>query len=132
MKGIKYINEDIIYISFKKHYCPNCKNKLKTVKVSKKIDSNSPEAKNYSFDVGSLGDRFVVSGEVEFVQKEFDCPNCHKHFTVKELKKAEGIDVDSSSISGETNKVNHTKNLIIFFIVGIVILLIIHFAPRLF
>ena len=116
MPGKKYINEDIVYVSFKKHYCPSCKTKLKTVKVSKTVDYNSPEAKDYNFEVGTAGDDFAVTGKVEFVRKEFECSNCHEHFSVKELKKSEGIDVGSVSTSDTTRKRSNIWNIILFFI----------------
>ena len=132
MPGKKYINEDIAYVSFKKHYCPSCKTKLKTVKVSKIVDYNSPEAKDYDFEVGTAGDDFVVTGKVEFVRKEFECPNCHAHFSVKELKKSEGIDVGSESTHNDTGKRNHIWNIILFCVISTAILLIIHFVKSLF
>lgn len=86
--GTKYSNPDLIYITFKKHPCPNCKTKLKTVKVSKVINYHSPEAKDYSF---AIGNGIVVKGNVKFIWKEFECPNCKSHYTVNELKKIEGV-----------------------------------------
>ena len=132
MQGKKYINEDIVYVSFKKHYCPSCKTKLKTVKVSKIVDYNSPEAKDYNFEVRTAGNNLVVTGKVEFVRKEFECPNCHEHFSVKELKKSEGIDVGSVSTSDTTRKRSNIWNIILFCVISTAILLIIHFVKSLF
>ncbi len=33
--GIKYQNEDFVYVCLKKHDCPHCKTKVKTVMVKK-------------------------------------------------------------------------------------------------
>lgn len=72
--GKKYINNAIFYTVFKKHYCPVCGTKLTRIKTSKRVNSTSPEAKNYDF---TLGDSFMV-GDVEFIWKEFYCPTCKK------------------------------------------------------
>lgn len=91
--GIKYINNAMFYTLFKKHYCPNCKNKLKLVKKSKTVNSNSPEAKNYDFN---LGDGFM-EGNVKFVWKEFECAMCQKEFTVNEIRSTERVTRGRSS-----------------------------------
>ena len=83
--GTKYINNAIFYTLLKKHYCPNCKNRLRLVKKSKIVNSNSPEAKNYDFN---LGDGFMY-GNVKFVWKEFRCPTCQKEFTIEDVKRIE-------------------------------------------
>ena len=54
--GKKYINNAIFYTVFKKHYCPVCGTKLTRIKTSKRVNSTSPEAKNYDF---TLGDSFM-------------------------------------------------------------------------
>lgn len=83
--GTKYINSAIFYTLFKKHYCPNCGKRLRLVKKSKIVNSNSPEAKNYDFN---LGDSFM-EGNVKFVWKEFQCPICQKEFTVEDIRHIE-------------------------------------------
>ena len=123
-RGIKYFNKDVVYVSFRKHLCPNCCNKLKTVKVSKIVNFNSPEADNYDFHFGSGKHVIVVNDDVEFVWKEFECPNCRKHFTVDELKRIEGIEVCEGN-SNNQSKRNTVKDLIIFFLIGILIAVII-------
>ncbi len=85
MGGRKYLNNDIFYTVFKKHFCTECKTKLSCIKVSKIVNSNSPEAKNYDF---TMGDSFMV-GDVEFIWKEFYCPQCNKQFSISEIKHIE-------------------------------------------
>ncbi len=85
-KGKKYLNDDICYTVFKKHYCPQCGEKLKCIKASKVVNSSSPEAKNYDFGMGA--DSFMV-GDVEFIWKEFYCEKCKKQISVSEMKQIE-------------------------------------------
>lgn len=118
MSGKKYLNPDIVYISWTKHYCPNCKNKLKTVKVSKIVNRNSPEAKDYDFSSD-----IVLTGDVEFIWKEFECPQCHKHYSVNELKKTEGIEITSPDNPHiKTHKKQSIWDFIIFCLIAVVIL----------
>ncbi len=88
--GVKYQNQDVIYISFKKHYCPHCKTKLKTVVVEKVVERNSPEAKDFDFHFSACGTHFKVD-RATFKWKEFECPSCGAHFTVKEMQQIEGV-----------------------------------------
>ena len=83
--GTKYINNAIFYTLFKKHYCPNCNKRLRLVKKSKIVNSNSPEAKDYDF---SVGDTFFV-GDVEFRTRYFHCANCQLDISFREMKKYE-------------------------------------------
>lgn len=83
--GRVYMDEDVIYTKFKKHYCPGCETRLQLIKVSKVVNSKSPEARNYNF---SCGDGFLV-GNVKFIWKEFYCPVCDRQFSVKKLKRIE-------------------------------------------
>ncbi len=50
MNGYSFKCEHFFYTFLKKHYCPNCGNKLLRKKVSVVINSESPEAKNYDFN----------------------------------------------------------------------------------
>lgn len=70
------------FFFMKKHYCPQCKVKMQVVKLSKIINSNSPEAKNYDF---SNGDTFLT-GDVEFITKALKCPECNRVMTYKDMK----------------------------------------------
>lgn len=83
--GKKYYNNDVLYTKFKKHYCFECGAVLTCVKTSKVVNSKSDEAKNYDF---SLGDGFM-SGDVEFIGKEFYCPICEKRISIDEMKRIE-------------------------------------------
>ncbi len=85
MKNKKFIGDSLFYTYFKKHYCPHCQKKLKIKKVSKVVNSKSPEAEEYDF---SLGDTFLV-GNVEFYYHTFYCPTCNTQYSVKQMKKLE-------------------------------------------
>ncbi len=119
LHGRQYFNNDIKYVSMTKHKCPHCANILKTVKVSKVVNSNSPEAKDFDFDFSDI----TIKGDVKFIWKEFECPDCRAHFTVDELKKIEGVYIESPKVDKKQNIINY----IIFSIIGILILLIISF-----
>lgn len=82
MTGKKYIESNVFYTVFKKHYCPMCGTKLTRKKTSKVVNSKSPEAKNYDF---SLGDTFLNS-DIEFIWKEFYCPICKRTISIDEMK----------------------------------------------
>lgn len=83
--GRKYENNDIIYTVFKKHNCPECGSKLSRKKASKIVNSQSPESKDYDL---SLGDSFM-SGDLEFIWKEFYCPVCKKRIPIDEIRRME-------------------------------------------
>lgn len=56
-KSVKYLYDaNPIYVHFKKHYCPQCSERLELRYISTVANSNSPEAKNYDF---SDGDTFL-------------------------------------------------------------------------
>ena len=80
--GRKYLNDDVFFTVFKKHFCPTCKVRLERIKVSKIVNSQSPEAKNDDF---TSAEGFYV-GDVKFIWKEFMCPSCGEHFTVNQVK----------------------------------------------
>ena len=82
MNGYGFKCEHLFYTFFKKHYCPNCGNKLSKKKASAVINSESPEAKNYDFEVADI----TVKGGMKFTYIEFFCNQCHKYYTVKEAK----------------------------------------------
>ena len=133
IRGKKYFNKDVVYTSLTKHFCPNCNGKLKTIKMSKIVNFKSPEAEKFDFRFGSGDHVMVVNGDVKFIWKEFECPNCRKHFTVEELKKIEGIEVDESSVDEKTMNVrNKSKDVIIFCLLGIVFIIIIWLVQNIF
>ena len=82
ISGKKFICNDVVGTYFKKHKCPKCKEKLERKLVSKIINTESEEAKNYSFHIH----RNTISGDVEISWYEFECPICKKSFTVEELE----------------------------------------------
>ena len=80
--GKSFICNDVVGTFFKQHKCVDCKVKLKRKKVSKIINSESEEAKNYSFRVL----HHSLKGNVKFSWYEFECPICKKSFTVEQLE----------------------------------------------
>lgn len=93
--GIRYVRQDVSYIS-KKHYCPICNTLLDVVKVSKVINSNSEEAK----ELPSILPKTVIGrgvkfrnynavGNIKWIWKQFECPNCKHNFTVDQMKQIE-------------------------------------------
>ena len=85
MVGKAFICNDVAGTFFKKHDCIDCKVRLIRKKVSKIVNSESEEAKNYSFRVH----RNTLKGDVKFSWYEFECPNCKRCFTVAELDELE-------------------------------------------
>lgn len=82
MNGYSFKCDNPFYVFFKKHYCPECGNKLFRKKVSKIINSQSPSAKRYDFEVADMS----IKGDMNFVHIEFYCSQCKKYYTVKEAK----------------------------------------------
>ncbi len=82
ISGTKHIVSNPFFF-LKKHYCQKCNAKLNVVKDSKIVNSNSPEAQNYDF---SLGDTYLV-GDVKFVFKVLECPDCKTRFSKNDFKK---------------------------------------------
>lgn len=82
---IQRIYKKPFYVNFKKHFCTDCGIKLKKVVLSKIVNSNSPEAKNYDFHTF---DNYMV-GNVKFIWTAFQCPNCNRQFTIEEMKDIE-------------------------------------------
>ena len=82
MNGKQFICNDVVGTFFKKHKCADCKVKLKRKIVSKIINTNSEEAKNYSFHIH----RNTIKGDVKISWYEFECPTCKKSFTLERLE----------------------------------------------
>lgn len=56
--AIKYIYDaSPFYVHWKKHFCPKCGGKLELRYMSKIVNSDSPEAKDYDC---SVGDTFLL------------------------------------------------------------------------
>ncbi len=79
----RYFNNNIFFTLFQKHFCPFCGRKLTRIRVSKIVNSRSPETEN--FDFSSVEGYYT--GDVEFIWKEFFCEICEKRFTVDDLKR---------------------------------------------
>lgn len=87
-KAIKYIYDaNPFYVHWKRHFCPQCGNKLELRYASKIVNSISPEAKDYDF---SMGDTFFV-GDVEFRTRYFRCTNCQLNISFQEMKEDESM-----------------------------------------
>ena len=82
MNGYSFKCEHFFYTFLKKHHCPNCGNKLLRKNVSTVINSESPEAKDYDFEVADI----TVKGDMKFTHIELYCNQCNKYYTIKEAK----------------------------------------------
>ena len=83
--GVKREWSRPFWVRFKKHYCPTCMNLLTTTKVSKIVNSNSEEAKDYDF---SSGDTYMI-GNIKFIWTEFLCATCGKTYSLQEIRENE-------------------------------------------
>lgn len=72
-------------MNFKKHYCIDCAEQVRKIKVSRIVNSNSPEAKDFDFHTV---DNYMI-GDVKFIWVEFQCPKCKRQFTIDEMKQIE-------------------------------------------
>jgi len=78
----KRIWNDPFYVN-KKHFCPACRERLHKIEVSRIVNSNSPEAKDFNF---YSGESFMI-GAVKFIWTEFKCFNCGEQITIEEMKR---------------------------------------------
>ena len=83
--GVKREWSRPFWVRFKKHYCPTCMNLLTTTKVSKIVNSNSEEAKDYDF---SSGDTYMI-GNIKFIWTAFLCAACDKTYSLQEIRENE-------------------------------------------
>ncbi len=83
---VQRIFKNPIYINFKKHYCPRCNMFLEKIKVSKIVNSDSPEAKEFNFY--TVDNNYMI-GNVKFIWTEFRCPMCGEQFSIDEMKRIE-------------------------------------------
>ena len=82
---VQRIFKNPFYVNCKKHYCIDCGEQMTKIKVSKIVNSNSPEAKNFDFHTV---DNYMI-GDVKFIWIEFQCPKCKRQFTIEEMKRIE-------------------------------------------
>ena len=87
--GYQRIRNDIRYFR-KVHFCPDCGSQLNKAEVSRVVNAGSPEARDFDF---TMSPGIAMVGDVQFTWDEFECPECHRHFSVNEIKKSEGIHV---------------------------------------
>ena len=83
ISGTKHIKDDVLYTVFKKHYCPDCKSRLKRTKTTLVVNAKSEEAKKFDIDPYTIGD-------VKVHVVDFHCPVCGKEISIDEMKKIEG------------------------------------------
>ena len=93
--GIRYVRQDVNYI-LKKHYCPVCNNLLNVVKASKVINSDLGEDKDLPpilpktvIGRGVKFREYNTAGNIKWIWKHFECPNCKHRFTVDQMKQIE-------------------------------------------
>ena len=112
--SVHYTCKDVGYIKWTKHYCPDCSAGLKTVKVSE-VRKN-PEKSKYT--MVQIGRTYMMAKEVRYVWDEFECPVCHRHLTVEEMKAAEGI--VQEPIDEEQQKRNKRRSKILWWILIVI------------
>ena len=74
------------FVNFKKHYCPVCSGELTKVKVSRVVNSDSEEAKD--FDFSSSGEGYMI-GNVKFIWIEFTCAKCSRNYSIDDIYRFE-------------------------------------------
>lgn len=74
-----------IFVFLKKHQCPRCHALLKRITVSKKVNSNSLEARHFDFQAADV----PLGGDVQFIWDEFECVKCGKHISVEDMVRIE-------------------------------------------
>ncbi len=83
--NVRRIYNNLFYLNFKKHYCPDCSSLLKKTSVSKIVNSKSDESTAFDFE---FSDGYMI-GNVKFIWTELQCTNCKKRITVEEMKRFE-------------------------------------------
>ena len=81
-RGLSFRCEDPFFVYCKRHFCPGCGQRLTRRTVSETVQSDSPAARNYDFELADT----TVRGEVKFMHVEFFCSACQRQYTVRELK----------------------------------------------
>ena len=83
MNGYSFKCEHFFYTFLKKHYCPVCNAELSKKKISRIVNSESTESKNYDFEIADM----FVKGDMKFTHIELYCNQCNKYYTIKEAKR---------------------------------------------
>lgn len=115
--------EGMLYLK-KPHFCPKCKDKLDVVTISRVVDSNSSEAKQYDFSI-SKTDGTYMAGNIEFSWQELKCPSCNRQFTIAEMQRIEYESLDHQQQEKENAKQNLYVKLFGFFLATVIIALVI-------
>ena len=110
-----------LYARRKKHYCPKCEGELFLKEVSKVVNSNSSEAKDFDF---SNGDTFMI-GDVKFTWDEFKCSECNFQISINDLALYERKKKykEKGEKYHETDKINKNWSMVIFFLCGFPLLI---------
>ena len=72
-----------VYYWFIRHndvFCLSCTKKMKIIKCTKVVNSNSPEAKDYNFYIAEG----FLSGNIKFSWFELECPQCGRRITAEQ------------------------------------------------
>lgn len=83
--GIQRIRSIPFWVRFRKHFCPNCQNLLKTTRISRIVNSNSEEAKDYDFSSGET----YMTGNIKFIWTAFLCSACGKTYSLEDIRNNE-------------------------------------------
>ena len=83
--GVSQTSERPFFVHCKKHYCPDCKEQLGTMKAWDIVHSGSEESKKYDF---SCGDTYLC-GNIKFIWTVFVCAKCEKTYSVGEIYQLE-------------------------------------------
>ena len=79
---VKRIWSRPLFVKWGKHFCPVCGEDLQKIKISKIVNSQSEEAKDYDFS--SAGNGYMI-GNVKFIWTEFACAHCNRNYSVNEI-----------------------------------------------
>lgn len=84
---VKRIWSRPVFMKWGRHACPACGGELKKIKVSRIVNSRSPEAKDFDFSSAG-GDGYMI-GNVKFIWTELACAACGRSYSVNEIYRAE-------------------------------------------
>ena len=84
---IKRICSRPLFMIWGKHFCSDCGETLRKVKISKIVNSQSEEARDYDFS--SPGGYGYLIGNVKFIWTELSCDRCKRNFSTNEIYQAE-------------------------------------------